>query len=385
MKNGIVDITNLKAGEIDIQKVYAGIDLLWPTIQLNLYLGGAFTSYNINTSNRIISLNLDGSINTAFDIGTGFSNIVFHITKYIDKFYISGSFTTYNGTSANRIISLNLDGSINTTFNYGTGFSTNSRAILFNNDKIYIGGDFIAYKGIGANRIISLNLDGSINTAFDYGTGFNGTVFEDTIIKYNEKLYIGGNFTSYKGVTNNRIISLNLDGSINTAFNIGTGFNNLVLGFYIVDDILYVNGNFTSYNGITSNGLIGLNFDGSINRTFVFGGATVLIQGILKIQEKYIVWGEFSSYEGVSVTGNILLLNSDFTRDTSFNSGGSGFNGRTRKLGLFDNKLYIGGSFTTYNGTSANRIISLNLDGSRNTTFDIGTGLNDSVFALGIL
>jgi hypothetical protein len=32
MKNGIIDITKLKVGETDIQKVYAGNDLIWPSI-----------------------------------------------------------------------------------------------------------------------------------------------------------------------------------------------------------------------------------------------------------------------------------------------------------------------------------------------------------------
>jgi hypothetical protein len=36
-------------------------------------VGGLFTSYNGTTSNRIIRLNSDGSVDSSFNIGTGVS------------------------------------------------------------------------------------------------------------------------------------------------------------------------------------------------------------------------------------------------------------------------------------------------------------------------
>ena len=37
-------------------------------------------------------------------------------------------------------------------------------------------------------------------------------------------------------------------------------------------------------------------------------------------------------------------------------------------------KIIVGGEFTLYNGTSINRIVRLNSDGSIDNTFNIGTG-----------
>jgi hypothetical protein len=41
------------------------------------------------------------------------------------------------------------------------------------NGKILIGGIFTMYKGIAANKIVRLNLDGSLDTNFTSGTGFS--------------------------------------------------------------------------------------------------------------------------------------------------------------------------------------------------------------------
>ncbi len=65
--------------------------------------------------------------------------------------------------------------------------------------------------------------------------------------------------------------------------------------------------------------------------------------------------------------------------DTSFDPG-TGFNNTasTVTIGL-DGKLYVGGFFTEYNGTTANRIIKLNADGSVDSSFNTGTAFGAGV------
>jgi len=40
-----------------------------------VYLGGSFTLYNKTSSNRIVLLKSDGSVDTAFNVGTGFAGV----------------------------------------------------------------------------------------------------------------------------------------------------------------------------------------------------------------------------------------------------------------------------------------------------------------------
>lgn len=85
---------------------------------------------------------------------------------------------------------------------------------------------------------------------------------------------------------------------------------------------------------------------------------------------KLIVIGGFTKYNGVTVNG-IVRLNLDGTRDTTFNVGGSGFDLEATgsrvpvKLLIEDNdNIIVGGTFTNYNGVLAGvDILKLNPDG----------------------
>jgi len=101
------------------------------------------------------------------------------------------------------------NGSKDTEFDNSTGFGATSVTTITidSNGKIYVGGSFTTYKGVEANYIIRLNPDGSKDTGFDNSTSFNGAVYDITIDS-NGKIYVGGLFTTYKGVEANRIIRL---------------------------------------------------------------------------------------------------------------------------------------------------------------------------------
>jgi uncharacterized delta-60 repeat protein len=122
--------------------------------------GGDFTSYNGTSANNIIRLNTDGSIDGSFVYGTGFNGALEDIAIQTDgKIVCGGQFTTYQGTSANYIIRLNTDGSIDSTFVYGTGFSSFGfvKGISLSTTKMYLVGYFTTFQSLSYNYIISLN------------------------------------------------------------------------------------------------------------------------------------------------------------------------------------------------------------------------------------
>jgi hypothetical protein len=77
-----------------------------------------------------------------------------------------------------------------------------------------------------------------------------------------------------------------------------------------------------------------------------------------------------------------LMSNLDYVEgDKTFNIGG-GFNDTVDSIiEQGDGKILVGGQFTGYNGESANYIIRLNSDGSKDQTFDIG-GFNNLVYSI---
>src|SRR5207253_1273288 len=83
---------------------------------------------------------------------------------------------------------------------------------------------------------------------------------------------------------------------------------------------------------------------------------------------KIVIGGNFTTYNGDPATShNIMRLNSDGTRDTTFNAGGLGTDNTVRALAIQpDGKIVIGGEFTAYNGdtTTSHYVMRLNVDGS---------------------
>lgn len=317
-------------------------------------------------------------------IGTGIQNSGVAGTVYnamaIDpkthKIYLGGIFTTYNGVTSNYIVRLNVDGSLDTTFSIGAGFNAQVAAIaLDTSGNVYVGGAFTTYSGVTANRIVKLLSNGTKDTSFDNSTGFNSGRVDAIVIDSNGKLYVSGSFTSYKGTAANRIIHLNTDGSKDTGFDNSTGFNNEVRTLAIdVNGKLYCAGDFTTYKSTSYECIIRLNTDGSIDTGFVsttaFGtGGAYILTIVIDSNGKIYCAGGFTAYK--SVTANrIIRLNTDGTKDTGFDNS-TGFGAETDAVVLDHlGQVYVCGLFTTYKGSTYRRIIKLNTNGSIDTSFD---------------
>lgn len=332
--------------------------------------------------------NSGGTINTSFNVGVGFNDGVESISIQNDnKVLVGGYFSNYNGTFASKITRLNSDGSIDTSFVTGTGF-TSGRAVLSMNiqtdGKILVGGDFTDYNGTTANSIIRLNSDGSIDTSFVTGSGFSDVFdakVESISIQYDGKILAVGTFTSYNGTSVNNIIRLNTDGSVDTSFVTGTGFDDTVLDIFIqTDGKILVGGYFSNYNGTFASRIIRLNTDGSIDNTFITGtGFTSgYVVDSIKVQTdgKILVGGNFLDYNGTTAN-RIIRLNNDGSIDTSFNTG-TGFDSIVSYIAIqSDGKIICLGLFNNYNGTSVINIVKLNTDGSIDASFDTGTGFGN--------
>jgi len=348
-----------------------------------ILVSGNFTTFTGATENRLMRLNSNGSKDTTFNIGTGFSTTVNSIAIQSDgKILVGGGFTTFTGSTQNRLIRLNSNGSKDTSFDIGSGFNSAIYSVAIQSDgKILIGGDFTTFTGSTQNRLIRLNSDGSKDTSFNIESGFNGAV-DPITFQSDGKILVGGNFTTFTGLTQNRLIRLNSNGSKDTSFDIGSGFNNLIDSVTIQSDgKILVGGYFTISRGSSQNYLIRLNSDGSKDTTFDVGiGFNDFVSGI-KIQSngKILVGGNFATYQG-SQRNRLLKYGSNYLLDTSFDIG-SGFNSTVNSISIqSDKKLLVGGQFTTFSGASQNRLIRLNTNGLKDTSFDIGSGFNGNVF-----
>ena len=326
-----------------------------------------------------------GYIDTSFNIGTGFNGSVTSILVQPDnKIIAGGAYSTYSGASYTRLIRLNSDGTIDTGFIIGSGFNANlstKNLQLQSDGKILVGGAFTSYSGISANRLVRLDSGGTKDNSFNIGTGFNNTT-SCILLQNDGKVLVGGTFTTYSGASYNRMIRLNSDGSIDNGFSIGTGFNNSVSTITVqTDNKILVSGQFTTYSGISAPGIIRLNSDGSIDNTFSYGsGLNTPSQAnaiVVQPDGKILLGGTFTIYSGLSAN-RIVRLNSDGTRDTSFIVGNTGASIIDVKL-QSNNKIIIIGQFTTYGGITAGGIVRLNTDGSVDSSFVSNPGFNTTL------
>jgi uncharacterized delta-60 repeat protein len=207
------------------------------------------------------------------------------------------------------------------------------------------------------------------------------------------KIIAVGNFTTWGGVTVNGIVRLNTDGSRDTTFtsNVGAagGSGNLYWCAVQSDNKIIVTGYFTTWNGTASmNRIVRLNSDGTRDTTFSTNVGSASNSDITRAwvapNGQIYLGGYWSTWNGTSLSGYFLRLNSDGTRDTTFSTNlGSGFNSIINAL-VFQasGKIVVGGSFTTVSGNSMRCIARLNSTGSFDNTFGLGgatNGFNSSV------
>jgi uncharacterized delta-60 repeat protein len=252
------------------------------------------------------------------------------------------------------------------------------------NGKILVGGNFTTYGVATVNRFMRLNVDGTLDTDFQaiLGTGFNGIV-NSILIQADGKILVGGNFSTFNDNPVNRLVRLNADGTLDSTFisligTGGSGVNSLEIdanGKIIVagtferyDGNLFYNNDNTNY---ISN-IIRLNNDATLDDSFVtttFGlSSGGITKTVVQPDGKILVIGEFSNYNQIS-RNKIARLNSDGSLDTDFVVGTS-INGSPTGLILMpDGNILFSHLGTSYNGTTVNRVIKLNANGSLDTDF----------------
>ncbi len=112
----------------------------------SLYVGGWFTTVNGQTRNRIVQLNLDGSVRTSFD--ANLNNTVSDLALVGDRLIAGGRFGKVNGQPVARLVSLDpTTGATQSDFNLPATDSRNQYASYVNELDASDDGRFLAVSG----------------------------------------------------------------------------------------------------------------------------------------------------------------------------------------------------------------------------------------------
>lgn len=347
-----------------------------------------------------------GSVDNTFVPGVGFATNAVIQTVVLQpdgKLIVGGSFAGYGSVTSSNLIRINSNGTTDVTFRSGLGIrNTNSTLVgdvrglaLQPDGRIIVGGLFNTYGTNALRNLIRLAVDGTPDAT--YANNHSSSVDGVALLQNGNLLHAdvrssGPGGSSFQGVAGRLP-----DGSTNAAFDSSLDFGSSLTagpGFAIppsiralveqADGKILVAGRFTDVAGSSRTHLVRLNADGTLDPAFDAGaiqngGSGHRLYGLLlQPDQKIIIFGQFDSVAGTA-RRNIARLNTDGTLDSSFDPG-------TGAVGSFnsgeiltaarqsDGRIIIGGRFTTFNGTPANRLARLNADGTLDSSFNIGTG-----------
>ncbi|MDF7812486.1 T9SS type A sorting domain-containing protein [Hymenobacter sp. YC55] len=193
------------------------------------------------------------------------------------------------------------------------------------------------------------------------------------------KILVAGGFDFVNGTLTGKLQRLNPDGTTDATFNVGgTGANGFISNILLQPDgKILVGGGFTTFNGQPFPLVVRLNSDGSVDQSFTFGTAASIrqITSLALQPDGKILVGSGTTFNGGVQTGGLVRLQPNGTVDSSFNSGTGMDQGGSVSTILVqaDGKILIGGSFTNFAGQQLRWLVRLTSTGVVDPSFIANT------------
>lgn len=352
-----------------------------------LYIGGRFTNVNGTTRSRIAALDpTTGATDPTFAPAGGANDTVVAIHVTATRVYVAGPFTTVNGVARARLASLDaVTGALDTTFNPGTGPSSNVYALTGTATRLYVGGVFTSYAGTARNRIAAVDAaTGALDPGFDPGAGPNA--FVDRLALANGRLYLSGAFTTYAGTARGQLAAVNTtSGALDLAFNPGTGTGGPTVTALAVDATsVAVGGSFASFNGAVRDGVATLDpVTGAVHPGFALSaGAGGSVEALVLDGGTLLVAGRFSGFDAVRRPRLAAIEVRSGELDVGFDVG-AGPDGEVHEIAAANGRIYLAGQFLNVNGTSRPYVAAVNsTSGAVDVGFATGTGPSSMAHAI---
>ncbi len=228
------------------------------------------------------------------------------------------------------------------------------RSVAIQNEKILVAGSFSSVNGVSQNDISRFDSNGNLDGTFDTGSGtsdFLGTLF----IQDDGKILLGETFINeFNGSSFQGLARLNEDGSIDSGFN-PPKFNGPSEKVLWVNDKILVSVFFN--DGLTTeNRLIRLNNDGTLDNTFNTINETISEIGLPSTGEIITNANVLAKYSATGV--NIVDFFSPLIKIGSYNN-----------AEYFNDFLIVTGDFTSLNNVETYQIGKVDLNGIVDSNF----------------
>jgi len=171
----------------------------------HMYLGGGFTTVRGQPRNFAACVDSNVTANTddmVRDWDPNCNNLVNAIVLSGEHVYLGGGFTTVRGQPRNFAACVDSDVTANTDDmlrDWNPDCSTEVMAMVLSGEHIYLGGRFTTVRGLPRNRAACVASDVTANTNAmlrDWNPDCNSSVF--TMVLSGEHIYLGGSFTTVR-------------------------------------------------------------------------------------------------------------------------------------------------------------------------------------------
>ena len=323
--------------------------------------------YIVGSGGRLFRFNADGTADASFVSPAGYSIVQRFAVDAQGKILVTFG-NPQNGGYAYVTRRLNQDGSFDASFAVSLATVGTVSVLASQPDgKLIYGGDFKTIGGIARVNFARVNADGSLDTTFNGGSGFD-VAPRVIVVQSDGKILVGGAFTVYDGAARRGIIRLNSDGSLDNSFNTILGDGEIYAIAPRGDGKIYLGGTFTAVNNQTRKGIARLNADGSFDASFnpIFGDSTIRAV-IAQSDGKVLIGGTFTGVNGFN-RSNLVRLNADGSLDTTFDGGNI--------TGVYQLAIQPDGKYIVL----ADKLARLNSSGTADSTFQPLTiyGINTS-------
>jgi uncharacterized delta-60 repeat protein len=311
-------------------------------------IGGEFDFLDGLLHQNFGRLQSNGSVDAEFGFASYVDSTVSSIAVQRDgKLVLTGSFTDVAGEFHERLVRLGGNGAPDGAFALGTNFQVWTTSLAADG-ALVIAGQFTNLAGVVRQRLARISAVGAIDSALKPAVAGLGGAIYCSAIQPDGKILIAGDFATVGGVSRPYLARVNVDGSLDAAFQPEP--NGIVGSLALAPDgKILIGGGFRTVGASARSHLARLHANGSVDPSFAPGVNQFVSSIALQADGKMVIGGYFTNIDATP-RAHLARLHSDGALDTGF---AAAANGRVCAVALqADGQILVGGFFTTINGVS---------------------------------
>lgn len=328
----------------------------------DLYLGGSFSNFSPVVKPAVGVAAIDESTGDTLPFpllsGNSSNGIIWDMAIHEDYLYVGGDFDHNQPltlTSYKNLLRINL---LTDSVDYSWRPQPNNAvfSVLPDSNYLFVGGFFSQLDTNNRNLVAKINLtNGTVEpfNPFNTPVGVNEVIFD--LEKHGGNLFIGGTFIGLQTLVreNFAVVNANSGLLLPPTFNA----NGFVRTFNKHQGKLYIGGGFTEINGNIRSLGAAVDLNNFTLQTWNPNIQGFAIRAIEFYDTLVFIGGDFNP----SPNSNSLGFRTATVSTGSFYPFNILTNGVVRAISNFNNKIYLGGAFTSINDVSRSRFAALDL------------------------